>query len=328
MSPPREPRGPARDDERRDFERCLDFVRARAAGEAEGVYGPGSLTWEIMSEPLMLLAAPSAVLLQLAHPAICHGVSRYSSFATDYLGRARRTFTTMYDLVFGPLSTALRATRGLHAMHTRVAGVVDEPGSPWEGRAYRANEQPLLRWVAVTLPVCVNALFERSVRPLSPGERARLYEEQRLGAALVGVLPETMPPDLEAFHAWYEATLDGPDLHVGDTARRLLRVLEGGRTSPALRTLSAAYLSPRLREGYGLPWGPAEERRFDRMTRAFRLAGRLTPHGLRATVAWHEAEARVARARGVPARPLDRAVTALAQRVQLPTGLSGGRARA
>ena len=304
------------------FDRCMAHVRERASGHVEGIHGPSSLTWEIMREPVALLGAPSAVLLQLAHPAICDGVSRYSNFATDYMGRARRTFTTMYDLIFGSMDLAFKAARGLHAMHVRIRGTVDEPGSPWHGRAYRANEQPLLRWVAVTLPVCVNAIFEQTVRPLSPEERERLYEEQRLGSALVGVLPETMPPTLAAFDAWYAEALLGPDLFVGDKARALLRALEGGRENLGMRALSAAFLPPRLREGYGLAWGRKERAAFSAMMRLLRSANRVTPRALRATVAWHQANERLAEATGRRPATLDRAMGALARHMAIPTGMS------
>ena len=30
----------------------MGFVAERSAGEAEGIYGPESLTWEVMREPL------------------------------------------------------------------------------------------------------------------------------------------------------------------------------------------------------------------------------------------------------------------------------------
>ena len=290
--------------------------------DAEGIYGPRSISWDIMREPCVLLAAPSAVLLQLAHPAIADGVSRYSSFATDYAGRARRTFTTMYDLVFGGKEYAFRAANGLHAMHVRVRGEVSEPGSSWHGRAYRANDQELLRWVSVTLPVCVNEVFHAAVRPLPRDERERLYAEQKVGAAIVGVLPETMPKTLADFEVWYAAMTNGPDLHVGPKALALFDALQAGRRSLWLRTLSAAFLPPRIREGYGLSWGRRERAAFFAITRGLRLGNAVVPRALRSTFAFHQASLRVADAEGVTPSPVAVAVSALGRRVAIPTGLS------
>jgi len=307
------------------FERCLEFVRDRMVHDEAGIYGPRSLTWEIMREPCALLAAPSAVLLQLAHPAIADGVSRYSSFATDYAGRAKRTFTTMYDLVFGSKEQAFRAARGLHAMHSRIRGVVSEPGSPWDGKAYRANDQNLLRWVAVTLPVCVNEVFHTTVRPLSRGDRERLYLEQRVGAAIVGVLPETMPTTLGDFEAWYAATVRGPELHVGPKALALFEALQAGKRRLWLRALSAAFLPPNVRDGYGLSWGKVERATFVAIVRTVRAANGILPRELRATLAFHQGMSRIANASGANVSVLSRAAAALGQRFAVPSALSRSR---
>ena len=303
------------------FERCLEFVRDRMVHDEAGIYGPRSLTWEIMREPCALLAAPSAVLLQLAHPAI-DGVSRYSSFATDYAGRAKRTFTTMYDLVFGSKEQAFHASRGLHAMHSRIRGVVSEPGSPWDERAYRANDQNLLRWVAVTLPVCVNEVFHTTVRPLSRADRERLYLEQLIGAAIVGVLPETMPATLGEFEAWYAATVRGPELHVGPKARALFEALQAGKRRLWLRTLSAAFLPPNVRDGYGLAWGKVERATFVAIVRTVRAANGILPRELRATLAFHQGMSRVANATCANVSTISRVAAALGKRFAIPSALS------
>jgi len=321
----RDERGGEAAGDREAFERCQRYVRERCPDEARGLYGPGSITWEVMREPCVLLAAPSAVLLQLAHPAICDGVSRYSSFAKDYAGRARRTFTTMYDLVFGSLPTALAASHGLFRMHARIRGVVDEPGSPWHGRAYRANDQELLRWVAVTLPVCVNQVFHRAVRRLGRGDRERLYEEQIVGAAAVGVLPETMPATREAFDAWYPLATSPEHLHVGDKARALFAALQAGRRSLVLRTLSAAFLPVHVREGYGLPFGRREEAVLGALLGGISVGNQAVPRTLRSVLAFHQATRRVARERGVRPPLASWLADTLTQIAPVPTALSGPR---
>lgn len=307
--------------DREAFERCLAYVRERSANETAGIYGPASITWEIMREPCVLLAAPSAVLLQLAHPAICDGVSRYSSFTKDYAGRARRTFTTMYDLVFGSVTAATKVSHTLFAMHGRIRGTVDEPGSPWHGRSYRANEQELLRWVAVTLPVCVNQVFDRAVRPLDRADRERLYAEQKVGAAAVGVLPEVMPATLATFEDWYLRASSPEHLHVGDKARALFAALQAGRKSLVLRTLSAAFLPPHVREGYGLPFGAREKAVLAGVLGGLRAGNRVLPRGLRSVLAFHQGTLRVAEDRGATAPLSSRLADALTRVAPLPTTL-------
>jgi uncharacterized protein (DUF2236 family) len=50
------------------LERELKRVRAAAAGAAQGVFGPRSLTWQIDRESAIFFGAGRALLLQLGHP--------------------------------------------------------------------------------------------------------------------------------------------------------------------------------------------------------------------------------------------------------------------
>ena len=86
----------ARDDEA--HARCVSFVRANARGEVEGLFGPDSVSWAMYREPATLFAGLSAVMLQMAHPAIAAGVSQHSTFAEDLRGRAARTSAALYRL--------------------------------------------------------------------------------------------------------------------------------------------------------------------------------------------------------------------------------------
>ena len=52
-----------------------------------GVFGPGSVTWEVMAEPLLMLGAGRALLMQAAHPLVAEGAIEHSSYATDPFGR-------------------------------------------------------------------------------------------------------------------------------------------------------------------------------------------------------------------------------------------------
>src|SRR5262245_44376494 len=133
-----------------DFQVCLAYVREHAAGEVEGVFGPESVSWTIFREPAVLLSGLAAVLLQLAHPAVASGVGEHSSFEKDVLGRGQRTSAAMYQLIFGSLAEATAMSRRLYRVHRLVRGRINAPSTPLHGRAYRANERPLLLWVAST----------------------------------------------------------------------------------------------------------------------------------------------------------------------------------
>ena len=86
---------------RKDLEEQLETIRALAAGEAEGVFGPGSVTWRVDREAAIFLGAGRALLLQLAHPWVAEAISAHSRTFADPLGRFHRTFAVVFGMVFG-----------------------------------------------------------------------------------------------------------------------------------------------------------------------------------------------------------------------------------
>lgn len=310
------------------FARCQEYVRAHARGPVEGLFGPGSVSWAMYREPVTVLGGLSAVLLQMAHPAIAAGVAQHSTFAEDVAGRAMRTSSALYDLVFGPLDAATAVSRRLHGMHRRVWGRVDE--GPERGHVYRANDQSLMRWVAATMTMCGEAAFELFVRPLTDDERERGMREMLVANAAVGVAPESLPEARADFEAWYREELRSPALTVGSAARRVVETLSHAPViyGPFDAMLAAGFLPPAWREAYGFRWGRAERRRFEAMAAGVRAATRLTPAPYRYVVAWHQAQARLQRAGGREPSPWSRALDAVGARWDVPTALTRPRARA
>jgi len=304
--------------------RCEAWARARCEDPALGLFGPESVAWTLAREPAYLLGGSAAVLLQMAHPAVVAGVSAYSTFQTDLVGRIRRTSQALYALVFGTLDEALGTSRRMHNIHARVRGVIDEPGSPWHGRSYRANEQDLLAWVAMTAALAGRSAFEAFVRPLDARELARDWEDLRRATVVSGVDPDTLPSTRDAFVArFHEIAESSPDLYVGDKARAVARVLFETPFSKGIfdQITATALLPPRLRAMYGLPWGLSERRAFDRRRRAFQSLRALAPAPLRYVPAWHQAQRRVAVLRG-DAPPLwGRVLDALDARIPLPASI-------
>src|SRR4051794_13960545 len=45
-----------------------------------GLFGPGSVTWRLVREPLLLIGGGRALLMQLAHPLVAQGVVEHSDF--------------------------------------------------------------------------------------------------------------------------------------------------------------------------------------------------------------------------------------------------------
>ncbi|MFL5354037.1 oxygenase MpaB family protein [Archangium sp.] len=301
--------------DREHFRKCLDYLREHAAGELEGFYGPGSMTWVIYREPVILLGGLRAILLQIAHPAVAHGVSQNSNFRGDLLGRARRTYTAMYQLVFGGLREAMGAAKRVHSLHSRVHGSL-----PAGAGSYRANDPSLQRWVLATLIDGAIEVFETFVRPLGLEEKRRYYQETLLSAAQFGLLPEQVPPTLETFYEWYDEQLAGDTLRVGDTALELAGLLFN---SPFTRgqldeVLTAGLLPERWREAYGLAWGPGQQLAWKVLKGTMRRSINLTPPKLRCVTAWHQAQMRLALARGERPTVMARVLNTLDTYVDVP----------
>ncbi len=312
------------------FRKCLDYLREHSAGELEGIYGPGSMTWELYREPVILIGGLRAILLQIAHPAVAHGVSQNSNFRSDLLGRARRTYTAMYQLVFGGLREALGAAKRVHSLHSRIYGSLPADASPRGASPYRANDPTLLRWELATLIDGAIEVFETFVRPLSLEEKRRYYQETRLAAAQFGLLPEQMPPTLEAFYEWYHEQLASETLHVGDTARELAGLLFN---SPFTRgqldeLLTAGLLPERWRKAYGLAWGPGQQRAWKLLKGTMSRAIHHTPPTLRCVTAWHQAQMRLALGRGERPTVIARVLNTLDSYVDVPFSIRPVAARA
>ncbi|HEY7451945.1 MAG TPA: oxygenase MpaB family protein, partial [Candidatus Limnocylindria bacterium] len=133
-----------------------------------GLFEPGSVSWRVDREAVVLAGGTCALLLQVAHPAVAAGVDAHSDFRADPFARLRRTLGASWSIVFGDRSSAERAIRRINAVHELVRGVVPETGAP-----YRALDPELLLWVHATLVDTALRMHDRFVAPLSVDEMNR-----------------------------------------------------------------------------------------------------------------------------------------------------------
>ncbi len=240
-----------------DLERSLTFVRERAAGPREGIFGPQSVTWRVNREAAVFLGAGRALLLQLAHPWVAAAISEHSNTLADPIGRFHRTFGVMYAMAFGTLDQALGAARRLHRRHATVTGVLAESAGPFAaGSAYAANEVSALHWVHATLVDTALEAYNLVLPPLSDDERERYYAENRVFAALFGIQDEALPQTWKDFAAYNAAMHASGTLTVTPEARAIAtKILNGAGllaapaplVSRAHRTYAAAATTRGLR---------------------------------------------------------------------------------
>jgi uncharacterized protein (DUF2236 family) len=256
-----------------------------------GLFGPGSITWRINRENVLVLGGGRALVLQVAHPLVGAGVAQHSNFRKDPWGRLFRTLDRTTAIVFGSSEEAEQAASAVWNVHGRVEGSTDAAAGPFPaGTSYRARDPSLLMWVHATLVDTSILVYDRYVARLSIGERERYYEEQKAMAEAFGV-PRSEQPDTYADFNEYFATMVEDELAVTDVVRDVLDSIQnpelpfGGAMTRRLawplfepvRMATAGMLPERLRSELGLNGRSLEGRLLGAQARLLRAALPLMP---------------------------------------------------
>ena len=283
-----------------DLERELALVRNAASDDRAGVFGPGSMTWQIDKEAAIFLGAGRALLLQLAHPWIAAAITEHSRALADPIGRFHRTFNPVFTLVFGTTGQALAAARRLQRRHAGISGTLSEKAGPFAaGSAYQANDVAALCWVHATLVESAVVAHELLHPPLSLEDRERYWSEARLFGSFFGIPQAALPQSWTDFAAGNEAMYQSDILAVSRAAPNIAaQVLSGAgswlRIPFWYRALTARLLPARMREGFGLRYGELEQRASERTLAVLRFVYPLVPGRLRHVGPYQEACARLA----------------------------------
>ncbi|MFY1700318.1 oxygenase MpaB family protein [Micromonospora sp. WMMA1923] len=153
-----------------------------------GLFGPGSVTWQVHEEPILIVAGLRSLYLQTLHPRAMAGVAQNSSYRSDAWGRLVRTSEYVETVVWGTTAQAEAAGRRVRARHARLRG-----RDLSTGEEFRVDQPDLLRWVHVTEVESFVTTARRAGLALTDAEVDGYYTEQRRAAALVGLDPATVP---------------------------------------------------------------------------------------------------------------------------------------
>ena len=236
---------------------------AAAAGaqpDDHGLFGPGSLTWRIMGEPVIWVAGLRALYMQALHPRVMRGTWQNTSFARpgEAWGRFVRTTEFVSVRTYGTLAQVDRAGRRVRKIHATLAG------TDADGTRFRLDEPELLMWVHCGEVASYADIARRSGMGLSGPELDAFVDEQRRSAAVMGLDPATVPASVAELDAYYEAVRPGiyacaeakqalrksyhPDVPAQFVALKLM--------VPPLNTLAFASLPRWARRMYGTPGSP------------------------------------------------------------------------
>jgi len=279
------------------LERRLDELRGRVSDPRSGIFGPGSMAWEIDREIILLAGGGRATLLQLAHPFVAYAIEQHSVTKSDLAGRFQRTFANIHAMAFGDLESAIRSARRVWSIHSRVHGeITDDAGRFPKGSRYEALDADAIIWVWSTLVDSAVVAFELAVRTPDRHEKERYYDKSRLFAFLFGIRSEDLPADWSELERYNREMWASDTLAVSRPAAEMARFLLTPRR-PWLRALideyevlTAGIMPRRLREEYGLAYSP---HRFRRATNRLRMIRRMTPRRLRYIPSYTEAQRRL-----------------------------------
>lgn len=255
-----------------------------------GLFGPDSVTWRIMREPLLVLGGARALLMQVAHPLVAEGALQHSAFADDPFGRLQRTAGWTARVAFGTTAEADGACRGINRRHRSVEGdlsaanATDRVGG---GTHYSARDAELARWVHATLIDTLLVTYETLVRPLPAGDADRFVREWNAVASRVGVPDEDFFTSRAHLSAYIAAQINGGPVLCGAGSRQVAETIltspiaAAAPAWPALTVLSVALLPPDMRRQYGIPWSPAREAGLRGIARTVRATRVATPSAMR-----------------------------------------------
>jgi uncharacterized protein (DUF2236 family) len=244
-----------------------------------GLFGPASVTWRIMTEPVMWVAGARALYLQALHPQVMRGTWQNSAFARsgEAWGRFVRTIEFVETRTYGTVAEVERAGRRLRHLHAALTGV-DE-----NGRTFRLDAPELLMWVHCAEVSSEADIAQRSGIPVSRADLDAFVAEQRRSAAVVGLDPAAVPASMSDLAAYYR--MMQPRLRACGEAKRALRLSFTPRLPrsllplrlvvPPVNTLAYASLPGWARRLYGTGGSPLTDAA---ATAALRAAYQATTH--------------------------------------------------
>jgi uncharacterized protein (DUF2236 family) len=222
-----------------------------------GLFGPGSVTWRVASEPVMWIAGVRAMYIQALHPRVMLGTWQNTAFAKpdEAWGRFTRTVEFVRVRTYGTAAEVDRAGARLRKVHSSLTGVDND------GTRFKLNEPELLLWVHCGEIGSYAEIARRSGVHVTPAELDKFIAEQRRSAEVVGLSPSIVPASMAELDAYYQRMR--PRLRATAEARHALRLSFAPRLPLALKALQLvvppvnvlAYASlPRwARRMYGTP---------------------------------------------------------------------------
>ena len=245
---------------------------------------PATRIADLLNPAAMLLPAAN-VIMQLSLPGVGYGVLESPVDSGNVykhpFKRARTTGTYLAAATIGTEYDRALIRAAVDGVHRQVRS------KPASSVSYNAFHPKLQLWVAACLYRYFVDQHEFLHGPLDDATADAVYRDaKRLGTTLQ--VPEGMwPPDRVAFDEYWKRSLD--ELRIDPPVREHLRGVAAVAFLPRpLRSLvgplnlfaTTGFLAPEFRAMMRLDWSERQQRRFEWLLAALRLADRLIPHRL------------------------------------------------
>ena len=169
-----------------------------------GLFGPHSVVWKVHADfSAMMVGGLSSLMIQALHPRALAAVWDHSNFRHELKARLGRTALFVATTTYGGVELATESIDRVNSIHAKIRGF------DLNGKAYRANEPDLIRWVhLIETSSFLNAYQHLALRPLSNSDCDRyVVEMNKVGHALGAQDLPTNLRDVQRAIADYNPTL-------------------------------------------------------------------------------------------------------------------------
>ncbi len=180
-----------------------------------GLFGPESISWEVLGDVSSFVGGIRALMVQAAHPEVAAGVAEHSAYREDPLGRLSRTAYYVTSMTYGAIPETEKASEMVNRAHRGVSGISER------GRPYSATSPEYGAWVHNTLTDSFLHAFEIFKRPMTEEEADRFVEEQSLIGARMGAAP--LPKTARELKSWI---ITHPDIAESEAMREAIDFLK------------------------------------------------------------------------------------------------------
>lgn len=251
-----------------------------------GLFGPDSVTWRVMGEPVLIIGGIRALLLQALHPPTMWGTAQNSELmdANAAWARMGRTIDFVRVRTYGTSAEVARVGRRVRKLHSMLSGL-----NLRTGETFPVDAQENLLWVHLGEVDSYLDVARRAGVPLTREEADRFVDEQRRSAEVVGLDPACVPASVAEMKAYYEEMR--PEIWACKEAReglwRLFNpavprpLLPLKLAAPGIAGLAVATLPRWARRMYGLPGLPTSDLGATLTLKALHQGTRLIPAALR-----------------------------------------------